>query len=105
MFSAFLTAGILISNYIGLLFESTGDWRSMFLTSLIPAVIFFAGSFLLLKSPRWLIMVGKDKEAEQMLEVTVGNENAKSQADKIKQVVKSSDDEGSLLASLKIGII
>ncbi|AXA33496.1 sugar porter family MFS transporter [Francisella adeliensis] len=100
-FQLFLTAGILISNYIGLLFESSGDWRSMFLTSLIPAIIFFAGSFFLLKSPRWLIMVGKDKEAEQMLEVTVGSENAKSQADKIKQVVKSSDDEGSLLASLK----
>lgn len=100
-FQLFLTAGILISNYVGLLFESTGDWRSMFLTSLIPAIIFFAGSFFLLKSPRWLIMVGKNKEAEQMLEVTVGSKNAKSQADKIKQVVKSSDDEGSLLVSLK----
>lgn len=100
-FQLFLTAGILISNYVGLLFESTGDWRSMFLTSLIPAVIFFAGSFFLLKSPRWLVMVGKDEEAEQTLEVTVGKENAKSHADKIRQVVNDSDAEGSLLASLK----
>lgn len=99
-FQLFLTAGILISNYVGLLFESTGDWRAMFLTSLIPAIIFFAGSFFLLKSPRWLIMVGKDEEAEQMLKVTIG-EYAKPQADKIKQVVLNSDGEGSLLASLK----
>lgn len=100
-FQLFLTAGILISNYVGLIFESTGDWRSMFLTSLIPAVIFFVGSFFLLKSPRWLIMVGRDKEAEHMLEVTIGKDNAKSHATKIKQIIISSKENGNFWKILK----
>ena len=100
-FQLFLTAGILISNYVGLLFESTGDWRSMFLTSLIPALIFFCGSFFLLRSPRWLIMKGKTKEAERMLSITIGQKNAQFHVNKIKQIVASSEDQGSLWKSLK----
>ena len=100
-FQLFLTAGILISNYVGLLFESTGNWKAMFLTSLIPALIFFCGSLFLLKSPRWLIMVGRNKEAEKMLAITIGAQNAQSQANKIKQIIASSKDEGSLWKSLR----
>ncbi|QIV95914.1 sugar porter (SP) family MFS transporter [Allofrancisella inopinata] len=99
-FQLFLTAGILISNYIGLLFESTGDWRAMFLTSLVPAVIFFVGSFFLLKSPRWLMMVNKEQQARNLLVQTLGLEKAKEQINQIKANIKKSKEEGNIWKNL-----
>ncbi|MDE4996857.1 sugar porter family MFS transporter, partial [Francisella tularensis subsp. holarctica] len=76
----FLTAGILISVAISLLIISndpvTGleivDWRNMFLTALIPGLIVFVGGFLLINSPRRLIMKNREQEAEKILTETIG---------------------------------
>ncbi|WP_343377519.1 hypothetical protein [Francisella-like endosymbiont] len=40
-FHLFLTAEILISNYVGLLFEVTANWRGMFLSALVPQKQYF----------------------------------------------------------------
>lgn len=92
MFQLFLTAGILISVAVGLLFISndpvtgleTGDWRNMFLTALIPGLIVFIGGFLLIKSPRWLIMKNREQEAEKILSETIGVDAANSKCKKLK---------------------
>ncbi|MED7789054.1 sugar porter family MFS transporter [Francisella sp. 19X1-34] len=100
LFQLFLTAGILISNYIGLLFSSTHDWRGMFLTALFPAIIFFAGSFFLTKSPRWLLMMEKEQEAKDLLTQSVGSEEANQQIAEIKAVMLKSKEEGSIWQKL-----
>ena len=64
-FQLFLTAGILIANYVGLIFEDSENWRGMFSTALIPAGIFLVGCFFLIQSPRWLLMKNKEIEAEK----------------------------------------
>ncbi|MGQ4001941.1 sugar porter family MFS transporter [Francisellaceae bacterium CB300] len=87
-FQLFLTAGILIANYVGLLLESTGNWRAMFFTALVPGGIFFVGCFFLSKSPRWLLMNGKENEAKKVLEETVGEQEANQEIKEIKAVIK-----------------
>lgn len=95
-FQLFLTAGILISNYVGLLFEKSADWRGMFLTALIPAVVFFVGTFFLYRSPRWLTMVNKDKDATDVLTAVLGKEQASKEFSEIKKVLEKSKEEGNI---------
>ncbi len=42
-------------------------WRLMFLFSVVPAVLVFAGQRLLPESPRWLVSVGREAEADAVL--------------------------------------
>ncbi|MBK2078386.1 sugar porter family MFS transporter [Francisella tularensis] len=107
-FQLFLTVGILISVAISLLFISNdpvtgleiGDWRNMFLTALIPGLIVFVGGFLLIKSPRWLIMKNREQEAEKILTETIGIDAAKQQMQEVKILIEKTKNEGSLLSSL-----
>lgn len=43
-------------------------WRSMFATELLPGVLFLGLAFLLPESPRWLVKVGREKEARKVLQ-------------------------------------
>ena len=38
-------------------------WRSMFLAMVYPGLVFFAGTFLLVESPRWLFLKGRTVDA------------------------------------------
>jgi MFS transporter, SP family, xylose:H+ symportor len=49
-------------------------WRVMFWSELIPAGLFFLLLFFIPKSPRWLVMRGKDDEAKSVLRKILGNE-------------------------------
>jgi putative MFS transporter len=42
-------------------------WRLMFLFSVVPAVLVFVGQRLLPESPRWLVSVGREAEADAVL--------------------------------------
>ncbi|APC97070.1 sugar porter family MFS transporter [Francisella frigiditurris] len=107
-FQLFLTAGILISVAISLLFISKdpitgleiGDWRHMFLTAIIPGLIVFIGGFFLIKSPRWLIMKNREEEAEKILIKTIGADATKLQMLEVKALIEKTRNEGSLISSL-----
>ncbi|MFK7952384.1 MAG: sugar porter family MFS transporter [Ekhidna sp.] len=51
-------------------------WRLMFWSELIPCLIFLFMLFLVPKSPRWLIMKGRDDEAKQVLAQIHGESQA-----------------------------
>ncbi|KFJ42022.1 MFS transporter [Francisella philomiragia] len=77
-----------------------GNWRVMFSTALIPGLIVFIGGFLLIKSPRWLIMKNREQEAEKILSETIGVDAAKQQMQEVKALIEKTKNEGSLLSSL-----
>jgi SP family xylose:H+ symportor-like MFS transporter len=54
-------------------------WRMMFWSELIPAVAFFLFLFLVPHSPRWLMMKGREAEAQQVLARILGNPAAAEQ--------------------------
>ncbi len=65
-----ITFGVLlayVSNYL-LLHSGINNWRWMFSSQSIPAILFFTGLLFVLESPRWLIMKGRDSEARQVME-------------------------------------
>ena len=67
LFQLFLTFGILLGYLVGYGFNGTGDWRAMFATALIPAVLFLVAGFILPKSPRWVYRQGNKQEARDLL--------------------------------------
>ena len=52
-------------------------WRRMFWSEMYPAALFFLLLFLVPKTPRYLIMIGKNEEAERVLTKIEGVEKAK----------------------------
>jgi MFS transporter, SP family, galactose:H+ symporter len=62
-----ITLGILAAYIINYVFASSGEWKSMFGSGLVPAFILFLGLFFLPESPSYLAEIGKHKKAEEIL--------------------------------------
>ena len=69
IFQLAITVGILLAYFINYLFISTGNWRAMFASCLVPSVFLMASVFFLPRSPRWLIQKARKKEAEAVLQI------------------------------------
>ncbi len=54
-------------------------WRGMFLSVVYPGLVFFAGTFLLIETPRWLFRKGRVEEARIALHRLLGPEEAERQ--------------------------
>ncbi|WP_150468197.1 sugar porter family MFS transporter [Francisella sp. SYW-9] len=64
---AFLTGGQVIAFLVDYYFTSSGSWRAMVATGLIPAVLLFIGMCFMPYSPKWLFSKGKKSEAYETL--------------------------------------
>jgi len=64
-------------------------WRQMFWSELIPAFLFFILLFFVPKSPRWLMMKGKEAEAKNILSRIHGNEIANIEIIEIRNSIQN----------------
>jgi MFS family permease len=87
IFQFFLTFGIVMASAIGLYYTRQAEaaiaaaagnpaailaaanhaWRSMFLLVVYPGLLFFAGTFFLSETPRWLVRQGRIEDARNAL--------------------------------------
>ena len=67
MYQLMITIGILLMFVSNASLHSTGSWRIMLAVLLIPSAIMLVGTFTLPESPRWLVLVGRAKDAENVL--------------------------------------
>ncbi|MGH9583992.1 MAG: sugar porter family MFS transporter, partial [Bryobacteraceae bacterium] len=81
-----IVTGILISYAINYLLRDAGpaNWRWMFITGVIPSVLFFAMLLLVPETPRYLFMAGKEQQAFAILERISGRESAEFEASEIR---------------------
>lgn len=63
-------------------------WRYMFWSELIPALLFFGLLFMVPKSPRWLMIKGKEEEAKNILTRIHGEEMAEKEFVEIKESIQ-----------------
>lgn len=75
-FQLSIVLGILVAFYADYLLLDIGknNWRWMFASEAIPALLFFALLFFVGRSPRWLMTKGKLAEAREVI-VSVNNED------------------------------
>jgi SP family arabinose:H+ symporter-like MFS transporter len=83
--------GILAAVFINLLIQKSGDetwnlqrgWRWMFAVGVFPAVLFGAMILLSKESPRWLLKIGRQREAQRVFAAINGEESALAQVEAI----------------------
>lgn len=75
-------------------------WRWMFLAELVPAVLFVLLMFFVPKSPRFLVLKGRQSDAELILSKIGGINYAKVEGDKILKNVKSTQEKKHSFADL-----
>lgn len=73
----FIVIGILLSYIISYGFSFGDHWRLMFGVGVVLAVMLFIGLLFVPESPRWLVAVGKEHLAREVLQMvrTVSNSN------------------------------
>ena len=99
-----IVSGILLayfSNYI--LADLEDNWRWMFTSGAIPAVLFFVCVFFVPESPRWLISRGKTDQARDILRRIIGSEKAQQELHNI-QVGIQKDVKGKLTDLVRPGV-
>ncbi len=67
LYQLMITIGIVLAYASDLAFSGNGSWRWMLGIIAAPGALFFLGAFALPKSPRWLMMRGREKEATDAL--------------------------------------
>ncbi len=106
----------LVTYYIGNGLSETENiqegWRHMFWSELIPALLFFVLLFFVPKSPRWLMIKGKETEAKNILTRIHGEEVAEKEFVEIKESIQEEGSEEkasvfskSMLPILIIGVV
>ena len=81
-----IVVGILISYCINYLLRDAGaaNWRWMFMSGVVPSVIFFLLLLRAPETPRYLFLAGREREALAILERISGHESAQSEAIEIR---------------------
>ncbi len=87
-----IVAGILCSVFVNMLIERAGPadwqvrqgWRWMFAAAAIPALLFAMTIATSRESPRWLMKVGREQEAEKVLAEINGQSSARLESDAIR---------------------
>lgn len=62
-----ITLGILGAYVINYIFSGLGEWKSMFGSGLVPAIVMFLGLFFLPETPSYLASIGKFEKAKKIL--------------------------------------
>ncbi len=89
-----ITIGIVMSYLINYSLASTEEgWRYMFAFGLLPSILLFVGMFFLPSSPRWLVSVGRVKEAEESLELIYTDSGVKEELENISSDVDTNTEK------------
>ncbi|MGB7450344.1 MAG: sugar porter family MFS transporter [Ornithinimicrobium sp.] len=97
LFQFNIVIGILVaylSNFAILgLFPDDTAWRWMFGVEAVPAVVFFLLLFLVPESPRWLMTVGRNDEARDIIgRLSADKEEARFQREEIEEALRDEDE-------------
>lgn len=79
-------------------------WRLMFWSELIPCSLFLGLLFIIPRSPRWLVMKGRDDEAVSVLNKIHGPDMAASEFEEIRSSIHN-EQENSKISLLAKGIL
>src|ERR1700690_1435467 len=92
-----IVVGILLSYSVNFLLTNAGpaNWRWMFASAAVPAVIFLVALLLISESPRWLGQNGRESEAEHFLTQMVGSDAARDEINAIRFTI--GQESGNLL--------
>lgn len=96
-----ITSGILVAYLVNYLLAAGGYWQWMLGLGAVPALFLAAGIGLLPRSPRWLMLKGRQSQAEQSLRLLYDESQVKSEIQSIRENLGDNKRTMSLLAVFK----
>ena len=89
-----ITAGILFSYFINAIFaHAVYNWRWMLFAGVLPGVILFIGMCFMNDTPRWLVSIGREEEAEKVFAKIEPDIDVKKEVAEIKDTLRNDNQE------------
>ncbi|QGY47396.1 sugar porter family MFS transporter [Maribellus comscasis] len=85
-----IVTGILVAFFSDYMIDSLlhGSWRWMFLAGVVPSAVLWVLLFFISRSPRWLVKIGKNEEAREVIKRVNPEEDADLLMTSIKDSLK-----------------
>ncbi|WP_131778853.1 sugar porter family MFS transporter [Legionella bozemanae] len=96
-----MTVGIVCAYSVNYLFLENNDWRAMFASSAIPALVLSIGILLMPESPRWLCSVGRRDAASKALKKLRKSHSIQHELTDIEMTLANEPKKGSWLLLFK----
>jgi sugar porter (SP) family MFS transporter len=91
----FIVLGILIAFLVDYFLKDSANWRAMLAGALVPAIILVIGLNFLPETPRWLLRLGREEEAREVLVSSHGTNDVDAELASIREVVRLDTDRQS----------
>jgi MFS family permease len=100
-----IVTGILISYAINYLLRDVGpaNWRWMFITGVVPSMLFFAMLLVVPETPRYLFMAGKEQQGFTILERIAAGKAPNSKRRRFAPAYSTSEKRGWICSSPAFG--
>jgi sugar porter (SP) family MFS transporter len=85
LFQLEITVGLVLGALISYFWAAGGQWRWLEAFVALPAVVLFLGMLRQPESPRWLVLAGRDDEAEKELRLLTGKDDVRDELLEIEQ--------------------
>ena len=94
-FQLAIVVGILVAFFVDYLLIHTGpnNWRFMFLSESLPALLFLVLLYRVARSPRWLMKKGQQEEAGKIIGELMPGENPEEILDEIRKSLETEKQE------------
>jgi sugar porter (SP) family MFS transporter len=96
LFQLAITVGIVLAYLVDYALAPVEGWRLMFGVSLVPAVVFAVGMWILPESPRWLLKGGQREEARAVLARIRGKADVEQEVRDIEGSLVGADERGGI---------
>lgn len=83
-----IVIGILVAYCVDYGFTATHNWRAMFISGLLPALLLFVLAWFLPESPRWLMARNKAEKAKAILRRIHGVQEADKEFSELQRVIQ-----------------
>ncbi len=101
MYQLMITIGILIAYISDTILSYGGHWRMMLGILVVPATLMFLGILMLPKSPRWLVLAGRRKNARDVLAKLRHEDEVEAELDDIEKTLETKQSGLQLLLASK----
>lgn len=105
LYQMLIVVGIIVSYSINYLLRDAGanNWRWMFLTGVVPSIIFLVLMILAPETPRFLAITGRSEEAVRILEKISGPEQASIEIGEIEATMREERRHGGAMLRPGVG--
>jgi sugar porter (SP) family MFS transporter len=87
-----IVSGILLAFIVNAILAGSGDWRLMLGLAAVPSIVLLLGMIFMPETPRYLVHVGEEETAREVLEELPGDDQPQERIQEIQEVDQQEDE-------------